>query len=192
MNSKEWILNSIRQHTQKTYEKPNLNIDAITFADKQAKFSEMLKMVGGECVVMQEGEEINEVIKRLYPDARRIGSTLSYITCSTYNPDELDNATELNGTDLGIVEGDFGVAENGAVWIDQNVKHKALYFISERLVIVLDRNKLLNNMHEAYKQVAITKYGFGIFISGPSKTADIEQALVIGAHGPKGMTVILR
>ncbi len=192
MTSKEWILDSIRQHTQTKYDKPELSVDAITYNDKQAKFCEMLQFVGGEFYVLKENEDLNKVIMELNPDAKRIGSTLPYITCNTYNPDELESSTELSGTDLGIVEGVFGVAENGAVWMDQNVKHKALYFISEKLIIVLDKNKIVNNMHEAYRQMEIGEYGFGVFISGPSKTADIEQALVIGAHGPKGLMVILK
>jgi L-lactate dehydrogenase complex protein LldG len=192
MNSKELILESIRKHTQTKYEKPELSVDAITYSDKQAKFCEMLQFVGGEFLILKEGEDLNDVIMRLNPEAKRIGSILSYITCNTFNPDELEYSTELNGTDLAVVEGVFGVAENGAVWMDQNVKHKALYFISEKLIIVLDKNKLVNNMHEAYRQMEIGKYGFGVFISGPSKTADIEQALVIGAHGPKGLMVILK
>ena len=78
---------------------------------------------------------------------------------------------------MAVVEGAFGVAENGAVWIPQNVKHKALYFIAEALVIVLDRHSLVHNMQEAYELLAGQTYPFGTFISGPSKTADIEQAL---------------
>ncbi|MNW08326.1 Lactate utilization protein C [compost metagenome] len=46
-------------------------------------------------------------------------------------------------------------------------------------------------MHEAYQKIADSVYGFGTFIAGPSKTADIEQSLVLGAHGPKNMTVFI-
>ena len=85
----------------------------------------------------------------------------------------------------------YGVAENGAVWIEQDVKQRAIYFIAEKLVILLDKNKIVNNMHEAYKLIDTGEYGFGTFISGPSKTADIEQALVMGAHGARDVMVVL-
>ena len=89
----------------------------------------------------------------------------------------------MDGTDLAIVSGKIGVAENGAVWIEQDVKLRAVYFIAEKLV---------NNMHEAYEEIDTGEYGFGVFISGPSKTADIEQALVMGAHGARDVMVILK
>ncbi len=71
------------------------------------------------------------------------------------------------------------------------MKERAICFISEELVILLDRKNIVNNMHEAYKRIEINSYGYGVFISGPSKTADIEQALVMGAQAARGVTVIL-
>ena len=85
----------------------------------------------------------------------------------------------------------MGVAENGCIWIPQATKEKAAYFICEYLVIVMSRKNIVNNMHEAYKKIEFNDYGFGSFISGPSKTADIEQALVMGAQSARGVTVIL-
>ena len=90
-----------------------------------------------------------------------------------------------------MVRASFGVAENGAVWLPLNVRFKAVYFISEALVILLDRRELVNNMNEAYRRTAATEYSYGTFMAGPSKTADIEQALVFGAHGPMRVMVIL-
>ena len=108
------------------------------------------------------------------------------------NPDTVAEAQDLNGTDVGIVRGQLGVAENGCVWIPQTMKEKAVCFISEYLVILLDRKRIVNNMHEAYARITMDpEYNFGTFISGPSKTADIEQALVMGAQAARGCTVIL-
>ena len=98
----------------------------------------------------------------------------------------------VSNTLLAIVEGCFGVAENGAVWITQQVKFKALYFIPTALVIIINKDALVNNMHEAYRQLEGTDYKYGFFVSGPSKTADIEQALVLGAHGPMKVLVVLK
>lgn len=113
-------------------------------------------------------------------------------TCATFNPDNVEDPAELDGTDLAIIDGKIGVAENGAVWIEQDVKQRALYFISEKLVILLDKGRIVNNMHEAYKRIHTGEYGFGTYISGPSKTADIEQALVMGAHGARDVMVIIK
>lgn len=192
MSSKNDILSAIRRHTGKRYEMPELTLDAITYEDKVTQFSEALKAAGGKAVLMQSGDDINVLIRRHFPEAVRIASNLPSITCATFNPDDLDDPRELDNTDLAVVEGHFGVAENGAVWITRQVRHKALYFISYGLVILIDRSSLVNNMHEAYKRTENMVYDFGVFISGPSKTADIEQALVLGAHGPVRVLVILK
>ena len=76
-------------------------------------------------------------------------------------------------------------------------------FISENLVILLDKKQIVNNMHEAYKRLSdqansqeplaksFNDYGYGSFISGPSKTADIAQVLVMGAQAARSATVLL-
>lgn len=193
MSSKEEILASIRQHTQARYEKPDLErMERLVYSDKVAQFCTISRAVGGEAVVLGEGEDLNAIIRQTYPDARRIASVLPEITCATFNPDDLEDPRELDGTDLAVVAGEIGVAENGAIWIPQTVKHKAVYFISERLVILLDRTRIVDTMYDAYRILDKEEFRFGAFISGPSKTADIEQALVMGAHGAREVLVILK
>lgn len=203
MSSKEDILQSIRHHTGTRYEKPDLvevEEKALKYADKEKQFCEMMKMVGGQAVVLAPGQDINELIKELYPDTKRVAAVMDEvkcadgtqtIDCATFHPDDVKASAELDGTDLAIVDGKIGVCENGAVWIQQDVEQRAIYFISEALVIVLNRACLVHNMHEAYQRIDTGEYGYGVFISGPSKTADIEQALVMGAHGARSVTVIL-
>lgn len=203
MSSREDILESIRRNTRKRYEMPDYSVfekEATQYANPIAHFCEMMEIVGGKAVVLADGEDINEVIRAHYPDAKRIASDLTDVeccgkkqalTCATFHPDDVKMSAELNGTDLAIIQAEFGVSENAAVWIKQNVEQRAIYFISEALVLIVDRNKLVQNMHEAYKLIDTGELGFGVFISGPSKTADIEQALVMGAHGARSVLAIL-
>lgn len=191
MSSKEEILANIRRHTKTTFDMPDMAIEAIRYPDKVAQFIDIMHFVGGNAVELGEGEDINKCIAGLYPLANTIASNLPGITIATLDPDDVKDPRELNGTDLAVIRGEIGVAENGCVWIPQNVREKAIYFIAENLVILLDRKNLVNNMHEAYARLEMNTHGFGVFISGPSKTADIEQSLVVGAHGARGVTVVL-
>ena len=193
MSSKNTILENLKKNIKVKFDMPDIDsFEATQFPNLIEKFTEMSKAVGGNAIELKPGEDINEVIKSIYPDAKNIASNLKDITIATINPDEVATPHDLNGTDLGIIQGEVGVAENGAVWVPQNVKEKVVYFISEYLVVILDKKNLVNNMHEAYSKIEFSDKGFGVFISGPSKTADIEQALVVGAHGARGLTVILR
>ena len=191
MSSKDDILAKIKANTHDEWKRPELAFTPLSYSEPLVQFDKILKAVGGNCILLENGQDINEIILKTYPDAKRIASNLPEITCATVNPDTLEDPRELDGTDVGIIRGEFGVLENGMIWINQHTRYKALFFISESLVILLDRNRLVNNMHEAYTQPDFDNFGYGCFISGPSKTADIEQALVIGAHGAKAVTVIL-
>ncbi len=190
--NKEDLFKKLRANTHEQFDMPDMNIEAIKYPNTYVQFVEMTKTVGGNVVEASKNDDLNAIIKAQYPEAKTFASNLPYITIAQKNPDTVAEAKDLDGTDVGIVEGKIGVAENGCVWIPQTMKEKAVCFISEYLVIVLDKDNIVNNMHEAYKRIEFDpKYQFGSFISGPSKTADIEQALVMGAQAARGVTVII-
>ena len=192
MSSKEDILKKYRANIREQFDMPDLSdIKAITYPNPLMQFMNMTKSVGGNAIEVEKDCDINALIRELYPDAKEIASNLPEITIATRNPDEVGRARDLNGTDVGVIRGVFGVAENACVWIPQTMKEKAVCFISEHLVILLKKLEIVNNMHEAYRRIQFNDYGYGTFISGPSKTADIAQVLVMGAQAARSATILL-
>ena len=194
MSNKEDILKRYRANVREKYDMPDLSdIKAITYPNPLVQFAKMSEMVGGQVREVDQGRDVNVLIRELFPDAKEIASNLPEITIATRNPDMVGRARDLNGTDVGIIRGAFGVAENACIWIPQTMKEKAVCFISENLVILLPKSQIVNNMHEAYKRIQFDKTydGYGTFISGPSKTADIAQVLVMGAQAARSATILL-
>ena len=192
MSNKEEILKRYRENVRERYDMPDLSdIHAITYPDPLVQFITMSQNVGGKVIEVKDGQDINDIIKEVYPDAKEIASNLPEVTIATRNPDTVEDASQLNGTDVGIIRGVFGVAENGCIWIPQQMKEKAVCFISENLVILLPKSQIVNNMHEAYRRLEFNDFGYGTFISGPSKTADIAQVLVMGAQAARSVTIFL-
>lgn len=192
MSTREEFLNSITRQTYLRYDMPEINLTPINYPDPMRQFIEVIRFVGGNAVILKEEETVDSLIASLYPDVGIIASNLPEIKTATINPDLIDDPHSLDNLDLAVIQGEFGVAENGCIWIPQQTRQKVIYFIPEYLAIILDKNKIIPTMHDAYSLIRDKDYGFGVFISGPSKTADIEQALVTGAHGAKGVTVILK
>lgn len=206
MGSRQEIFENLRRNTAASYPYPDLSgleDSAITYADKVGAFSASLEAAGGKAVAAPDGAEpgpfISSVIRERYPEAVNIVSALAdgipglvFDGAVMRTPDDYEAPASLDGTDVAVVRARFGVAENGAVWIDEYGKFRALLFIAEALVVVLDRKDIVDNMHLAYARPELENpRSFGTFISGPSKTADIEQALVFGAHGARSVTVVL-
>lgn len=194
--SREEILARLRSSVRETYDMPDLEqLKPITYPDPVADFKhKTTTTAGARLIEITPSDNLDAIIHQAYPDAKIIASNLPGVTAQ-FNPDTATVA-ELERADVGVVKGKIGVAENACVWIPQQMKEKAVCFASQQLVIVLHADDIVNNMHEAYAHIEASKeyfqqYKFGTFISGPSKTADIESALVYGAQAARGVTVLL-
>lgn len=197
MSSREEILAALRQNTRETYDKPDLSqLKPITYADPVAEFMQKTTTTAGARLIeMKDGDELYNIVREAYPEAKVIASNLPGVQ-GQLNPDTA-TVEELEKADVGVIRGEIGVAENACIWIPQTMKERAVCFASEQLVIVIRRDAIVINMHEAYARIAASQeyfkeYKFGTFISGPSKTADIEGALVYGAQAARGVTVVLQ
>lgn len=195
LHAKQGVLENIRKYTTKREAHPDLSaFKGITYPDKVSQFETIIEAVGGRVVHIEESTDLGKLLRELYPEATRFISDLSLGALPVTRPSEAGSPTDRNGTDVTVVQTPLGVCENGCCWVQQEGEWRSELFISENLVFILDKDNLVHNMHEAMKRVRelAPATPFSGFISGPSKTADIEQALVIGAHGARGVIVLLK
>lgn len=194
MTSRDEILSAIRQHLPEASPLPELDGPWIEYSDPIAQFASVLEMIGGQCVRVPSIEAINAALQLVpaYTTATQIVSTIPGVGASTVDLNTIDDPHVLEDVDFAILPGQFGVAENAAVWItDEGLRHRVIYFLCQHLALVIRAENVIHNMHMAYERLTFGGPRFGGFIAGPSKTADIEQSLVIGAHGPRSMTVFI-
>lgn len=194
MNSRDSILRDLKNKSRPSTDLPLPRVNAIQYANPEEQFTRSLAGVGGKCLPLSSLKNLSAALQQeeFFPTAQRICSTLPDGVHGNISLESFSDPHDLENIDVGIVAAQFGVAENGAVWLtDAHLKHRAILFIVQHLVILVPRNQIVNTMQDAYERISFEGLGFGVFLSGPSKTADIEQSLVIGAHGPRSMTLYL-
>lgn len=195
MTSRDEILASVRKNTPKPTPLPDLSKENWqSFENKKEHFAQMLEFVGGSHEFVSSLEEINEKLSTFpeYQNSKKTCSMVDGVGESTFDLQSVEDPHELEDVDFAILPAEFAIAENGAVWLrGENLPHRVLPFLAQHLSIVFFASEIVDTMHDAYARVSLNKNEFGLFLSGPSKTADIEQSLVIGAHGPRSLIVFI-
>ncbi len=166
------------------------------------RFVDMLTGIGGEVMLVPDTAAVAQYVSTRYDPGHRLITTLPELAGVAELHGQDRSPHELADVELAVLRGEFGVAENGAIWLTEslleegqaavrNYAVRATPFICQQLALVINRDDLVPTLHEAYERIGTANYSYGTFIAGPSKTADIEQSLVLGAHGPKGLLVFV-
>jgi len=180
---KQEIINNIKKANLDKVELDDSAIELTTYEDKIQAFNDSLQKAGGKAFEIKK-DMIPQKIKELFSKDKKILSFAKDIDMTNVDIKDIKEPKDLQDIDIAIIDGRFGVAENGSVWCDDSdIPFRAVYFIVKTLILIIQKENIVNNMQEAYEKLDTTSSNFGVFISGPSKTADIEQSLVFGAHG---------
>lgn len=193
MSSKAEILKRIKQNQPDIVTAlPDLTLLGSENFDTIETYKTVLKGIGGDPVEVSNYQEILDYIKANYNLEKRLITTLpelSEIASLDWNNLEPHS---LQDVELTVVKAHFGVAENSGLWVtDDILGQRVSPFIAQYLAIIVHKKDIVRTMQQAYDRIGNQEYGFGTFIAGPSKTADIEQSLVLGAHGARGLIVFL-
>ena len=189
MNSRERIVARLLAARMKNDVLP-MPVETPEEGDPAQKLTTVLQSIGGSVISVESTAEIKDHLLAKFQPAGRWVSMVPGLEI----PDNRigNDPHSLENVQLSIIEGQFAVAENGAVWVtSDSMGDRALPFICEHIALVIRRSNIVSTMRHAYARIEASSYDFGTFIAGPSKTADIEQSLVLGAHGPKSLILFL-
>ncbi|MCD9576948.1 LutC/YkgG family protein [Flavobacterium soyae] len=193
MSSKAEILNRIKlNQPDLVTDLPDLSLLGSEDFDILETYKTVLKGIGGDPVEVSDYSEIINYIKSNYNLQKRLITTLPELSeIASLDWNNVDPHS-LQDVELTVVKAHFGVAENSALWVTDDILGQRISpFIAQYLAIIVHKNDIVRTMQQAYERIGNQEYGFGTFIAGPSKTADIEQSLVLGAHGARGLIVFL-
>ena len=190
MISRETILNAIRCNLpQDRVEHPGIPDFTWTEGPLKAAFVKRLEEAGGAAHDVATAAEAEARLRTLHPDAKVICSAVPEIQ-GNRRAESVADPHDLADVDVGVVRAQFAVAEGGAVWLTQeDLVVDALGFLSQHLVVLLDPEEIVTDMHEAYRRVRLDSTAYGCLMMGPSATADIESTLVHGAQGVRSLNV---
>lgn len=192
MTSRDKILAEVLKNQPDTIPLPDISAFKGAAQNNVQEYMDTFTSIGGKVFRVDDIDSIKILIGEQFDNTKRIVTTLPELADKIEMYSAQADPHSFEDVELSVIKAHLAVAENGAVWLTDDIMGQRIVpFICQHLAVLVRSSDIVPTMHEAYRKIGQGNYGFGVFIGGPSKTADIEQALVMGAHGPISMTVFI-
>ena len=192
MTSRDQILANIKTNQPPLQPLSDSLTFVSSFPDPTQQFIDVLTFVGGKAEVLPNYVAVRDCIQKDFSGMTSVATTIPALADLADTTLSVSDPHDLAGLNMAIIEGQLAVAENAAIWVDERqLPQRVVPMITQYLIIVIRQSTIVANMHDAYRKIQVNATGFGTFLCGPSKTADIEQSLVIGAHGARSLMVYI-
>lgn len=204
--SREQILKRIRNAEMQKADNPYADVDLSKNIyydlkeDLEVVFAEELNHIGGHFVYCMSKEELIENLKRLiisqkwntvYTHNKEIDNILKSIDIASAN--DTDDYSKI---EVSITECEALIARLGSIMVSsKQINGRRLNFIPDTHIVIANRKQIVATVKDAIELID-NKYedefpSMTTIITGPSRTADIEKTLVMGAHGPRTLIVFV-
>jgi len=205
ISSKELMLKKIRKALLEKRDNPHPNLEESQLyktntEDLDILFAEQLTAVAGNFIFCENGVDFIENIlelaekhkwRKIYCWEPELQALLEQYEFPFYKTDK-----DFDQAEVGITLCEALVARNGSVMVSNHqAAGRRLSIFPHQHIVVARTGQLVLDLKDAF---ALLKKNYGTQIpsmvsniTGPSRTADIEKTLVLGAHGPKELFVFL-
>jgi len=162
-------------------------------------FKESLELVGAKCTFVGDESEAAARLRAIVSDisATEIIVSDSELVHRIVNAAKLDaiedpSRDELFSSDVGITSAQFAIAETGTLVLESGAeRHRLVSLVPPVHVCVLNASSIRQSMAEILELVDPDANPTITFVTGASRTSDIELTLAIGVHGPGELYVIV-
>lgn len=157
-------------------------------------FKESIEKVDGEFIIVENESDLRVALKNISEHYICKDHNLQTIL-NNYNIDFSDTIN-VNDNPIGLISCEYLVARLGSVLTSSAINSgREINIFPEHQVVFAEEEQLVYDITDAIEGIK-SKYttlpSMISFATGPSRTADIEKTLILGAHGPKMLTIIYK
>ncbi|MCM1137578.1 MAG: LUD domain-containing protein [Duncaniella sp.] len=189
--SRDIIMDRILMSQPDPVERPYIPMFTVE-GDPLVNFITHLQNFDGSAIMFKSRRDALEWLqKNIDTGNKRVYSSLPDYS-GNVNDAEVADPHAANVVDVCVANGLLGVGETGSIYVtDESLGLAACALFSTDLYLLLDKTKIVDGMHTAYRDIDLTDNHYGSFFTGPSATADIEAVHITGAQGEITLTALL-